>query len=470
MPFPSPDQSHPEPAPLAPQAQLPQNIEAEQSVLAACLLNHEVTEEAVMRIKPENFFRPAHRIIFEAIQGLVNRRIPVDPISLADTLKAQGQLDAVGGRAYLAELADNTFSLTSWERHVDIVKRQAILRELVYASAQINALAYDAPDDVNEVVEEAEKMLLNVTEKRVSSTFRKMDELVNEAYEQITILANQKNHMVGVPTGFKDVDDLIHGFRGGDLVILAARPGVGKTSFALNLATNAAKAGVAVAFFSLEMGAEQLVQRILCSEARVSLSKLRSGLIAEGDWGALAEHSGKLSQLDFYIDDAPGLTILEARAKARRELHGIKEGQKGLIVVDYLQLMQPSPGTKNKSTNDQVGEISRGLKILAKEMNMPVIALSQLSRAVEQRGKDKRPMLSDLRDSGSIEQDADIVMFIDRSMNEIEAESESRPDLGMAKLIVAKHRNGATRDIDLAFNPEFTKFMDFIDDSRVGSS
>ncbi|EOS50317.1 replicative DNA helicase [Adlercreutzia caecimuris] len=469
MPFPSPDQSHPEPAPLAPQAQLPQNIEAEQSVLAACLLNHEVTEEAVMRIKPENFFRPAHRIIFEAIQGLVNRRIPVDPISLADTLKAQGQLDAVGGRAYLAELADNTFSLTSWERHVDIVKRQAILRELVYASAQINALAYDAPDDVNEVVEEAEKMLLNVTEKRVSSTFRKMDELVNEAYEQITILANQKNHMVGVPTGFKDVDDLIHGFRGGDLVILAARPGVGKTSFALNLATNAAKAGVAVTFFSLEMGAEQLVQRILCSEARVSLSKLRSGLIAEGDWGALAEHSGKLSQLDFYIDDAPGLTILEARAKARRELHGIKEGQKGLIVVDYLQLMQPSPGTKNKSTNDQVGEISRGLKILAKEMNMPVIALSQLSRAVEQRGKDKRPMLSDLRDSGSIEQDADIVMFIDRSMNEIEAESESRPDLGMAKLIVAKHRNGATRDIDLAFNPEFTKFMDFIDDSRVGS-
>ena len=469
MPFPSPDQSHPEPAPLAPQAQLPQNIEAEQSVLAACLLNHEVTEEAVMRIKPENFFRPAHRIIFEAIQGLVNRRIPVDPISLADTLKAQGQLDAVGGRAYLAELADNTFSLTSWERHVDIVKRQAILRELVYASAQINALAYDAPDDVNEVVEEAEKMLLNVTEKRVSSTFRKMDELVNEAYEQITILANQKNHMVGVPTGVKYVDDLIHGFRGGDLVILAARPGVGKTSFALNLATNAAKAGVAVTFFSLEMGAEQLVQRILCSEARVSLSKLRSGLIAEGDWGALAEHSGKLSQLDFYIDDAPGLTILEARAKARRELHGIKEGQKGLIVVDYLQLMQPSPGTKNKSTNDQVGEISRGLKILAKEMNMPVIALSQLSRAVEQRGKDKRPMLSDLRDSGSIEQDADIVMFIDRSMNEIEAESESRPDLGMAKLIVAKHRNGATRDIDLAFNPEFTKFMDFIDDSRVGS-
>ena len=452
---------------LAPRAQLPQNIEAEQSVLAACLLNGEVTEEAVMRLRPGNFFRPAHRIIFEAIISLTNRHIPVDPIALADTLKSTGQLEAVGGRAYLAELADNTFSLTSWERHVDIVKRQSIL--LVFAATQINALAYDAPDDLDQVVEEAEKTLFNVTEKRVSSSFRKMDELVSDAYEEISRLANQKDKMAGVPTGFKDVDELFHGFRGGDLVILAARPGVGKTSFALNLATNAAKAGAAVAFFSLEMGAEQLVQRILCSEARVNLSKLRSGFIAEGDWGALAEASGKLSQLDMFIDDTPGLSVLEARAKGRRELHGLKEGQKGLIIVDYLQLMQPGPMTANKSTNDQVSEISRGLKILAKEMNMPVLALSQLSRAIEQRGKDKRPMLSDLRDSGAIEQDADIVMFIDRSMNEIEAESESRPDLGMAKLIVAKHRNGATRDIDLAFNPEFTKFMDFIDDSRVGS-
>ena len=453
---------------LAPRAQLPQNIEAEQSVLAACMLNGEVTEDVVLKLRPENFFRTSHRIIFEGIISLTNRHIPVDPLSLADTLKATGQLDAVGGRAYLAELADNTFSLTSWERHTDIVKRQAIMRELVYAATQINALAYDAPDDLNEVVEEAEKTLFNVTEKRVSSSFRKMDELVTNAYEEITKLANQKDHMAGVPTGFKDVDNLFHGLRPGDLVILAARPGVGKTSFALNLATNAAKAGTAVAFFSLEMGADQLVQRILCSEARVSLSKLRSGFIAEGDWGALAETSGALSQLDMYIDDTPGLSILEARAKARRELHNLKEGQKGLIVVDYLQLMTPGPGTANKSTNDQVGEISRGLKILAKEMGMPVIALSQLSRAIEQRGKDKRPMLSDLRDSGSIEQDADIVMFIDRSMNEIEAESESRPDLGMAKLIVAKHRNGATADIDLSFIAESTKFMDYYDESRVG--
>lgn len=213
---------------LAPRAQLPQNIEAEQSVLAACLLNGEVTEEAVMRLRPENFFRPAHRIIFEAIISLTNRHIPVDPIALADTLKSTGQLEAVGGRAYLAELADNTFSLTSWERHVDIVKRQSILRELVFAATQINALAYDAPDDLDQVVEEAEKTLFNVTEKRVSSSFRKMDELVSDAYEEISRLANQKDKMAGVPTGFKDVDELFHGFRGGDLVILAARPVLAK--------------------------------------------------------------------------------------------------------------------------------------------------------------------------------------------------------------------------------------------------
>ena len=310
-------------------------------------------------------------------------------------------------------------------------------------------------------------MLFNVTEKRVSSTFTKMDVLLTEAFEDITKLSEQQSHMAGVPTGFKDADDLFHGFRGGDLVILAARPGVGKTSFALNLAINAAKSGAAVAFFSLEMSGAQLVQRILCAEARVSLSKIRGGFVSEGDWGALAEAMNSLSKLELYIDDSPGLSILEARAKARRELRHASGAGKGLIIVDYLQLMQPPATRKDGNRAVEVGEISRGLKVLAKEMDMPVIALSQLSRAVEMRGK-KRPMLSDLRESGSIEQDADIVMFIDRSMDEMEAESEDRPDLGTAELIVAKHRNGPTKDITLAFNPEYTKFMDFVDDSRVG--
>ena len=444
---------------------IPSNIEAEKSALAACMLNAEILEEIMMKLRPENFYRPAHRIIFEAITDLHTRRIPIDQISLADNLNASGQLDAVGGRSYIVELADNTFALTNWSNHADIVKRNSILRDLIYASTQISALAYNAPDDLDEVVEEAEKTLFDVTEKRVSSTFVKMDTLINDAFEEISQLAEQKTHMAGVPTGFKDVDDLFYGLRGGDLVILAARPGVGKTSFALNLAVNAARTGVSVAFFSLEMSAGQLVQRILCSDARVSLSKIRGGFISEGDWGQIADASNRLSKLELFIDDTPGLSILEARAKARRELRQVPKG-KGLIIVDYLQLMQPQTARRDGNRAVEVGEISRGLKILAKEMDMPVIALSQLSRAVEMRGK-KRPQLSDLRESGSIEQDADIVMFIDRSMDEAEAEQDGRPPLNTAELIVAKHRNGPTRDITLAFVSEYTRFMDFADDSRA---
>ena len=425
---------------------IPQNIEAEKSVLAALMLNAEAAEDILVKLKPSNFYRPAHRVIFEAAYGLNERNIPIDQISLADTLAASGQLEAVGGREYILSLADNTFALTNWQNHADIVKRTSVLRDLIYAAAEINALAYEAPDNLSEVVETAEKTLFNVTEQRISSTFVKMDSLITSAFEEITRMSENQSDMQGVPTGFTDVDSLFHGLRGGDLVILAARPGVGKTSFALNLATNAAK-------------------RILSSESGVALSSVRgSGKLSDADWGALADACNRLSKLDMYIDDTPGLSILEARAKARRELRHVQGN--GLIVVDYLQLMS-SPklrGDGNRAV--EIGEISRGLKILAKEMDMPVIALSQLSRQVEMRA-DKRPMLSDLRESGSIEQDADIVMFIDRSMDETEAERDGRPDLNTATLIVAKHRNGATRDITLTFIPERTRFMDYADDSRV---
>ena len=345
---------------------IPSNIEAEKSVLAACMLNADILEEIMVKLRPENFYRQAHRIIFEAIGDLHIRRIPVDQISLVDNLNASGQLDAIGGRSYIIELADNTYALTNWSNHADIVKRTSILRDLIYASTQISALAYNAPDDLDEVVEEAEKTLFDVTERRVSSTFVKMDELINDAFEEITKLAEQKSHMAGVPTGFKDVDDLFHGLRGGDLVILAARPGVGKTSFALNLAVNAARAGNSVTFFSLEMSAGQLVQRILCADARVSLSKIRGGYISEGDWGAIADASNRLAKLELYIDDTPGLSILEARAKARRELRSVEAG-KGLIIVDYLQLMQPQTARRDGNRAVEVGEISRGLKILQRK-------------------------------------------------------------------------------------------------------
>jgi replicative DNA helicase len=449
--------------------QLPSDIEAEESVLAACMHSADVNDEVVTNLLPENFFRPAHKMIYEAMMEMSREGLAPDAVSLADKLQAKGQLEQIGGRAKLMDLYANTFALTNWRRHMDIVKRTSIQRGLIRAAAEINAIAYDAPEDINAVVGQAESTLFNVTEKRISSNFVKMDSLIADAFSNLEEISKQGNSVIGVPTGFRDVDGLIHGFRAGDLVILAARPGVGKTSFALNLAVNAAKAGTAVAFFSLEMDRRQLTQRILCSEARVSLSKIRSGKIAEGDWVALGQAASTLSQLEIYIDDSADLTILQARAKARRELRQVcAQGKKGLIVIDYLQLMQPAVPRRDGNRAVEVGEISRGLKILAKEMEMPVIALSQLSRAIEQRGKSKRPMLSDLRESGSIEQDADIVAFIDRSMDEIEAESSERPDLGTASLIVAKHRNGATADITLSFNAEYTKFGDYYDESRAG--
>ena len=442
---------------------LPSNIEAEKSVLAACMLNPDAIDEIATKLAPENFFRPAHQRIFEGMLELNLRHIPIDQISLAERLSAEGQLEAVGGRPYLVELANNTLALTNWKSHTEIVKRTSVLRDLVYASTNINALAYDAPDDTNAVIEEAEKMLFNVTQKRVSSSFQNITDLLTQAFDDIDELVNNKSHMAGVPTGFTDVDKLFWGLRGGDLLILAARPGVGKTSFALNLATNAAKSGAAVAMFSLEMGANQLVQRILCAEARVNLGQLRAGNLKEGDWNAIMNAAATLSGLELYIDDTPGLSLLEMRAKARRQL---RDKKKGLIIVDYLQLMQPPSTRRDGNRTVEVAEISRGLKVLAKELDMPLLALSQLSRAVEMRGT-KRPMLSDLRESGSIEQDADIVMFIDRSMDEVEAEQDGRPDLGTAELIVAKHRNGATRDITLSFNPEYTKFGNYIDASQI---
>ena len=300
--------------------QIPQNIEAEKSVLAACMLSQDAVDEIATRLVPENFFRPAHKLIFESVLNLHTRNLPIDQISLAENLRATGQLEAAGGKAYLVELADNTFALTNWLSHADIVKRTSVLRDLIFASAEITALAYDAPDNLDEVVEEAEKNLFKVTEKRVSSSFTRVDSLLEQAYTEISAMADQQSHLTGVPTGFKDVDALFHGWRGGDLIILAARPGVGKTSFALNLAVNAAKLGVPTTFFSLEMSASQLVQRIMCSEAKISLEKVRGGFLAGQDWQALADATGRLSNLELYLDDTPSLSILEARAKSRREL------------------------------------------------------------------------------------------------------------------------------------------------------
>ena len=336
---------------------------------------------------------------------------------------------------------------------------------MVYASAKIQALAYDAPDNLSEVIEDAESVLFDVTEKKLSSDFKTANDLLTDSFQELQELSQNKGKLAGVPTGFKDLDNLFNGLRGGDLIIIAARPGVGKTSFALNLAVNAAKRDTKVAFMSLEMGANQLIQRVLCTEAQLNLSKVRSGHIASQDWNSIVSASGSLSDLPLLIDDTPGLSIFDLRAKARRELRDVKDG---LLVVDYLQLMQSPTMRRDGNRATEVAEISRGLKILAKDLNIPVIALSQLSRQVEQRvykGVKGKPQLSDLRESGAIEQDADIVMFIDRSMNQEEAEKDGRPNWGTAVIDIAKHRNGPTKLVTLAFQPDFTKFSDYYNQS-----
>lgn len=450
--------------PQATNTTLPQNIEAEQTVLSACLLSLGVFEEVVQKLKPESFFRPAHRIIFETMREMTSKSIPIDVISVADQLTAKNQLEAVGGQAYLLELTDNTFALTNWNHHADIVARDAIRRDLLYASASISALAYDSPADTTELIGKAEASLFGVTEQRVASTFKSIVELVEQTNNEIADMANRDTAIQGVQTGFIDVDKLFCGLRGGDLIILAARPAVGKTSFAMNLAANAAKIGSTVVLFSLEMSSVQITQRIIASEAQVPLHRLRSGQLSEADMLAIVNaEAGLTANNTLYIDDSPSLTITELRTKARRLFRDVKNG---LIIVDYLQLMQPVIPRPN-ARQVEVAEISRGLKVLAKELDIPIIALSQLSRSIDQRG-DKRPMLSDLRESGSIEQDADIVMFLDRSTSEVEAESDKRPDLGEAELIVAKHRNGPTRDIKLTFVGEYTKFTNYFDDSSYG--
>lgn len=438
-----------------PERVMPQNIEAERAVLAAMILSPDILEELfTMNLDSTMFYRPAHQKIFAAITELYSKNTPVDQLSLADRLQAKGELDEVGGTPYIIELANNSFALANWKHHVEIVKRTALLRDLIAASTQITALGYDAPDDADALVEDAERLLLNVTDKQVSKGFVKVDSLMRQSFATLSDLSENKSHITGIPTGFTDLDNKLAGLRGGSLTVLAARPGIGKTSFALNVGVNAAKQGISVAIFSLEMAAAEIMPRILSSEARVDLKRMRNGKLQDGDWTAITAAGDTLSRLDIWIDDTPSLSILEMKAKARRQLHSCQGN--GLIILDYLQLMQPQ-GRRSENRQVEIAEISRGLKILAKEMNVPVIALSQLSRAVETR-PNHRPMLSDLRESGAIEQDADIVMFLDRPQMNEEPDEQNPAMRGETNLIIAKNRNGSTGDIPLFFFEEFTRF------------
>lgn len=435
----------------------PHNLEAEQALLGAMFLSREAAENALAAVGASDFYRPTHAKIFSAIDHLYNSNVPVDHVSVADRLEATGELDQVGGKAYLLDITQVVPTAANASRYADIVKRTSVLRDLIAAATDIVAMGYEAPDDLREVIEESERRLFEVTNKRIASNFKRMSELLEATFTELEELFERQEHITGVPTGFKDLDRLLAGLHRGDLIILAARPSVGKTALALNTAVNAAKAGATVAMFSLEMSAEQLIQRVLCSEARISSQDVRTGYIKDPDWGNIHRAMGQLADLDFHVDDTPSISILEVRAKARRLL---RDKPNALVIVDYLQLMQPQH-RRSENRQTEIAEISRGLKILAKELSVPVIALSQLSRAVEQRAG-KRPQLSDLRESGAIEQDADVVMFIDRNTDPRGGdEDEDRPPKGVAEVIVAKHRNGPTGSVQLVFNERYTKFVDF---------
>ena len=436
---------------------MPQDLEAESSVLSAMMISAEALQECLIGLTPSDFFHPSNRIVFMAMREMFDKNLPIDAISLADQLRTQGDLDRIGGRSFLLGLGNNSLALVGWRRHIEMLHRDTTLRKMIQASAQISALAFDAPEDTKEVVDRAEKLLLDVTNRDVRQSEQSLEEIMGELYEELEEQSMSGEKTLGVQTGFPKIDECLLGLRPGQMIVLGARPGVGKTSFALNLATNAAYHGASVAFFSLEMSKAEIAQRLLAAEARIGLQEIRSARIRDDQWPQILEAVNQLSQLDIVIDDTPGTTVTEVRAKARRMLRGKKLG---VVILDYLQLVSPPQGGhRADSRATEVGEMSRGIKIMAKDLEVPVVALSQLNRTVENR-TGKRPQLSDLRESGSIEQDADIVCFLDRSMNEDEAAREDRPAVGETTFIIAKNRSGSLADVPLTFLASSTKFVE----------
>ena len=430
----------------------PHDNEAEQSLLGSMLLSGEIIPDVAEIVQSKSFYNGANCHIFEVILDLFAKGEPADPITVSDKLMEAGVLDTVGGKSYIHTLVNIVPTAANAKYYAEIVEKNGMLRSLIKVATQIAGLGYEPGAEVEKVVDQAESLIFGVAEKRISERFSHIKDLLIDSFEQIEHLYEKKASVTGVPTGFKDLDDKTSGLNPSDLIIVAARPSMGKTSLALSIAQNVAlKEKVPVALFSLEMSRQQVVQRLMCSEARVDAQSLRTGNLNEDDWPKLSSAVGRLAEAPIFIDDSPNINILELRAKARRLM--AKE-KLGLIIVDYLQLMQ---GHKRADSRQQeISEISRALKILARELNVPVIALSQLSRAVEQRGGEKRPMLSDLRDSGAIEQDADVVMFIYRD----DYYNEDSEERGTAEIIISKHRNGPTGTVRLVFLEHYTKFVD----------
>ncbi|QQE74434.1 replicative DNA helicase [Brevibacillus composti] len=428
----------------------PQNNEAEQSVLGAVFLSKEALITAIEILRPEDFYKTAHQRIFKTMQDLYDKGEPVDLVTVTAELQDHKLLDEVGGVPYLTEIASSVPTAANIEYYAKIVEEKSLLRRLILTATKIANDGYSREDEVGEIIADAEKYILEIAQNRNSGGFTPIRDVLLETYERIEFLSQRRGDVTGIPSGYPDLDKMTAGFQRSDLIILAARPSVGKTAFALNVAQNvAARAGETVAIFSLEMAASQLVQRMICAEGNLDASRMRSGWLEEDDWQKLTMAIGTLAKAPIYIDDTPGVTVQDIRAKCRRLQ---AERGLGMILIDYLQLIHGRG--KGDNRQQEVSEISRTLKGIARELNVPVIALSQLSRSVEQR-QDKRPMMSDIRESGSIEQDADIVAFLYRD-DYYDKETENK---NVIEIIIAKQRNGPTGTVELAFLKEYNKFV-----------
>ena len=429
----------------------PQNVDAEEAVLGAILIDPDAIVRVATILNPEDFYREKHGWIYDTALTLHDRREPIDLLTVCDELDRRDRLDEVGGPAFITALVNAVPTSIHAEHYARIVERTGTRRRLIEAAGQIAALAYQEADDVDEVVDRAEQVLFGVSERRISRELVPIKQVLSDYYDRIEYLTRHRGELIGIPTGFDRIDKLLGGLQRSDMVILAARPSVGKTSLALAFAHNAAKKhGQRVAFFSLEMSSEQVVQRIISAETGIDAQRLRRGEIAQDEWGRFMKATSDLAETYFYIDDTPGASALELRTKSRR-LHA--EVGVDLVVVDYLQLMRGDFRSENRV--QEISSISRSLKALARELNVPVLALSQLSRGVESR-TDKRPILSDLRESGALEQDADVVMFIYR--DEMYNENTEWPNI--ADVIIAKHRNGPTGTVQLYFRKELAQFLE----------
>ena len=429
----------------------PASVEAEQAVLGAMLLKPDAVTTAAEELTADDFYRETHRLIFEAMMELKERTEPVDLVTLTEQLKKADKLAKIGGIPALSLIANSVPTAANVHYHARIVHEKAQLRSLIAAATEIAGAAYESADEVEDIMDSAEKRILQVSSGKRSKDFVPLQDILLDALEQIDLRYNNKGCITGLPTGFTELDHLTAGLQKSDLILVAARPSMGKTAFTLNIAAHVVlRAKEPVAFFSLEMSKEQLVQRLLCSEGRIDSQRLRVGELEEKEWGDLIDTANRLSAAPLYIDDTPSITVMELRSKARRlkAEHGLS-----LIVIDYLQLMQGRASKNGDNRQQEISEISRSLKALARELNVPVIALSQLSRSVESR-QIKRPMLSDLRESGSLEQDADIVMFLYRE-DYYDPETENK---NITEVIIAKHRNGPVDTVDLTFLKQFTKF------------